>query len=286
MREAVKMDELSGLRVGIVGLGLMGGSLALALRGKCARLFGIDPDAETLKLASAMGIVDQAAQNPLELLPESDLIVLAAPVKANLALLDQLGELQPGAAMVLDLSSTKAQIVQAMSSLPERFDPLGGHPMCGKERGGLANAEPQIFQGAAFVFTPLVRSSLRIRAVAEELARAIGSYPVWLDALTHDRWVASTSHLPFLVANALAAVTPVQARSLIGPGLRSTTRLAPSPWPIMRDILDTNQDNILAVIRLFSERIKAMEALLQSGEIDNLAELVNEGAQNYNRLVN
>jgi prephenate dehydrogenase len=277
-------DSLSNCRVAILGLGLMGGSLALRLRGQCQSLLGCDPDPATLALARQWNLAEQVSDQPGDILPQADLVILAAPVRVILSLLDELPALHPGYAAVLDLGSTKTRIVQRMEALPERFDPVGGHPMCGKERGGLANADPDLYQSVPFALTPLPRTSPRLRQLAEQLVRLVGANPLWLEAETHDRWVAVTSHVPYLVANALAAVTPLEARPLVGPGLRSTTRLAPSGWTMMRDILETNQPNILAGLQRFRQQIEELEDRLAAGDLQAFEELTAHGARNYEAL--
>jgi prephenate dehydrogenase len=278
-------DFLANSRVAILGLGLMGGSLALKLRGRCAQLLGCDTDPTTLALARQQNLVDQVSNKPGDILPLSDLVILATPVRAILSLLDDLPGLHPGSAAVLDLGSTKVQIIERMQALPSRFDPLGGHPMCGKERGGLENADPNLFQSAPFALTPLTRTSLRLRRLAEQLVRLVGARPLWLEAETHDRWVAATSHVPYLVANALAAITPVETRPLVGPGLRSSTRLAPSGWSMMRDILETNRPNILAGLHRFRQQIEDLENRLETGDLAAVEQLTAQGARNYEALV-
>ena len=129
----------------IAGLGLMGGSLALALRGRCRRILAVDPDPGTRRLALANGVVDQIEAEPAGLFPKADLIVLAAPVRACLDLLGRLPDLHPGSSVVMDLASTKTEITAGYRRLPERFDPLPPHPMCGKENGGLEHAEAGLF---------------------------------------------------------------------------------------------------------------------------------------------
>ncbi len=278
-------DFLANSRVAILGLGLMGGSLALKLRGRCAQLLGCDTDPTTLALARQQNLVDQVSDKPGDILPLSDLVILATPVRAILSLLDDLPDLHPGSAAVLDLGSTKVQIIERMQALPGRFDPLGGHPMCGKERGGLENADPNLYQSAPFALTPLPRTSLRLRRLAEQLVRLVGARPLWLEAETHDRWVAATSHVPYLVANALAAITPVETRPLVGPGLRSSTRLAPSGWSMMRDILETNRPNILAGLHRFRQQIEDLENSLETGDLAAVEQLTAQGARNYEALV-
>lgn len=282
------MDEpgfLRTARVAIVGLGLMGGSLALALRGQCASLLGVERDAQTLELARRMRLADQLSPHAADLLPQADVIVLATPVRTILNLLAELPALHPGPAVVLDLGSTKGKILEAMRGLPERFDPLGGHPMCGKERSTLENAEAGLFQAAAFALCPLERTTPRARALAEALALAVGARPLWLDAHTHDRWTAAASHLPYLTANALAAVTPLEARPLVGPGFRSTARLAPSPLGMMADILATNQENLLTGLQALRRQLEAIETCLACGDEKGLGALLSQGAAHYESLV-
>lgn len=277
--------QLSDFRVAIVGLGLMGGSLGLALRGRCAALYGVDPDPSALSLAMAQGVVARAASDPKAILPEADVVILAAPVGIILDYLVNLPELHPGPAIVLDIGSTKGHVTQAMQALPSRFDPVGGHPMCGKEVGGLANAEASIFQGATFAFTPLERTSRRARSFCGQLAAALGAIPLWLDASSHDRWTASTSHLPYLLANTLAAGIPIESAPLIGPGFRSTARLAVTSPRMMRDILATNQENVLTALARFKQRLDQVEALISQGNFDTLEALLEQGAEHYQAIL-
>jgi prephenate dehydrogenase len=276
---------LRDCRVAIIGLGLMGGSLALALRGQVRQLLGSDPDPATAELARSRQVVDVFSPDPGQILPESDLVVLAAPVRAILRLLEELPQRHPGRAVVLDLGSTKRQVLAAMQALPERFEPLGGHPMCGKETGSLAAAEAGLFQERVFAFTPLPRTSERARRLALELAQAIGARALWLDAATHDRWTAASSHLPYWVASALAGSTPAEAAPLIGTGFASTSRVAASPSGMMLDVLLTNPDNLLEAIGRFRARLDHMETCLRQGDATGLLALLEDGAEQRGRLV-
>lgn len=270
--------------VAILGLGLMGGSLALALRGKCQAILGVDPDPQAVEAALDSKVVDRASLMAGNLLPDSDLVILAAPVRAILSLLHDLPDHHPGPAVVLDLGSTKREIVNKMQSLPPRFDPIGGHPMAGKEKATLANADQDLFQGAPFALVPLERSSPLSRQLAEQLVLAVGAHPLWVDAETHDRWVAATSHLPYLLANTLAAVTPLEARPLVGPGLRSTTRLAPASLTMMIDILDTNRENVVAGLQRFRQALDALEHNLLVGDLEAVRGHLAQGAACYAAL--
>lgn len=262
---------LSRARVAILGLGLMGGSLALALKGKCAAIYGIDPDAATRDLALRQNIVDLADSEPARLLLMADLVILAAPVPAILALLDELPALMPLPCVVIDLGSTKRLIVEKMVNLPERFEPIGGHPICGKEKLSLENADRTLYYAAPFLLTLLSRTTARARAAAEQMIAAIGANVQILDAGHHDRILASTSHLPFLLSSMLALATPLDVAPFVGPGFRSVSRLAGTPASMMLGVVLSNRENILAVL----ERVQDELALMISAIADNDSETIN-----------
>ena len=276
--------NLAQSKVAIIGLGLMGGSLALGLRGKCAALYGIDPHLPTLELARSQHIVDSADSDPARLLPEADLIVLAAPVPAILTLLEQLPSFTSNPCIVIDLGSTKKSIVDAMSELPERFDPIGGHPICGKEKLSLAHAERTLYYAAPFLLTPLERTSRRALSAAHQIIEALGAKERILDASEHDRILASTSHLPFLVSSALALTTPQEVASFIGPGFKSTSRLAGTPSSMMLGVLQTNRENVLTALRGMQVQLARLESSLSSSDLDQLESILDESCSTYRIL--
>jgi prephenate dehydrogenase len=275
--------NLATSRIAIVGLGLMGGSLALGLRGKCAALYGIDPHPATLELALSQNIVDEADSDPVRLLPAADLVILSAPVPAILTLLEQLPSLTPNPCIVLDVGSTKKLIVDSMSRLPERFDPIGGHPICGKEKLSLANAERTLYYGAPFVLTPLSRTSPRATAAANQIVEALGAQAKILDAVEHDRILASTSHLPFLLSSALVLVTPTDVSSFVGPGFKSTSRLAGTSSSMMLGVLQSNQENVLNALRVLQNQLAEVESALASKDFSKLETILNQ-AQGKHRV--
>jgi prephenate dehydrogenase len=276
--------RLAEARLAVIGLGLMGGSLALALRGKAAALTGYDPDPQIVSLAEQQAVVEHASSDLGEILPEADLVVLAAPVLAILDLLKKLGQLHPGPAVVLDLGSTKTQVVAAMATLPERFDPLGGHPMCGKEKASLINADARMFRGAVFALTPLPRTSARAKKLVQEVVEEIGSQELWLDAVVHDRWAAATSHLPYLLANALTLATPLEAAPLVGPGFLSTSRLAGSYASMMLDVVQTNRQNILKALRMLRNSLDEIEGCLEREDYMALEVMLERSAHQHETL--
>lgn len=276
---------LQDTKIAIVGLGLMGGSLALALQNKVAVLYGIDSDPATLELALAKGIVDQADRDPARLLPQADIIILATPVPAIIDVIQNLPTLTENASIIMDLGSTKRDIVQTMSLLPERFDPIGGHPVCGKEKPGLENAEAALFQGAPFVVTLLKRTTPRARAAAKQIVSEVGAQYIEMPPEEHDRALAFTSHLPFLIASGLVAALPQESASLIGTGFRSTARVAGSPSSMMLGVLQSNRENILKAIQEFRASLDDIASAMQSENYALLESLLKDSRSAYLSLV-
>jgi prephenate dehydrogenase len=267
-----------GFTVSIVGLGLMGGSLALALRQAnkdsdplpfhAYRIIGVARSAETLAAAQAAGAVEATTTDLAEGIAEADIIVLATPVRTILRLLPEVGRYAKPGALVLDLGSTKAQICQAMANLPEHLQPVGGHPMCGKETSGFTAADADLFRGRPFVLCPLPRTSSAALDLARSLACAAGARPVILDPAVHDRAVAAISHLPYVAAVALvhaAADDPV-AWSLVSSGFRDTTRVAVCDVDMMLDILLTNREAVLVWLDAFAGQLAGLRAALDIGD--------------------
>jgi len=274
---------LANSTLAIIGLGLMGGSLALALRGKCRAVLAADPNPTTQQLARQFRVVDEICASPADILPRADFVILAAPVQVILSQIANLPSHHPGSPVVMDIGSTKTDIVAALDALPPRFDPIGGHPMTGKETAGLGSADADLYRGAAFALTPLARSTRRARMLAEELVQSIGAHPLWLDAETHDAWVAATSHLPYLVAAALALATPEEVHPLVGPGFRSTSRVAGSDPRMMRDILLTNRAAVLAALDRYKTALSHLETLLAT-DSPNLEDQMRLAKSVRNRL--
>lgn len=270
--------------IGIFGLGLMGGSLALALRGHCARLIGFDSDPSALEFAISKHIVDQAETSAVRSLPPLDMLILATPVPVILDLIQHLPSLMTHPCILMDLGSTKRDIVEAMSTLPGYFDPIGGHPICGKERLGLENADRSLYQGAPFVITPLERTTQVAKSAVTQILSLIGAHQIEMSATDHDQILASTSHLPFLISSALTQATPQEFSQLVGPGFRSTSRLAGTPAHMMMGILQSNRDNVLAAIQKFHHSLAELEAALQQENDSQLEILLNRSHRSYQSI--
>ena len=156
--------------------------------------------------------------------------------------------------------------------------------MCGKEKASLDNAEAQLYRGAVFALTPLPRTTKRAKAIALELVAAIGARPLWVEPEQHDCWVAATSHLPYLLANALTLATPDDAAPLIGTGFLSTTRLASSYAPMMLGVLQTNRQNVLEILRVFRSKLGEFERCLENGDLATLEGLLMNSACQHQKL--
>ncbi len=266
------MKVLTNTRVVVVGLGLMGGSFAGALRGKCREVVGVARRQETIDTALARGLIDRGTTDLAAGVREADVIVLATPVRTIVRQLDEIGPLAPPGALVMDLGSTKREIVAAMERLPAHVQPLGGHPMCGKELAGIEAADPALYHECTFVLTPLARTSQEALALGIALAEAVGARPLVLDANRQDFLVATLSHLPYIIACALVATADATtsadpaAWQIVAGGFRDTSRVAGSDVTMMVDILLTNRDHVLKALRAYDDRFHALMHLLETGD--------------------
>lgn len=264
-------------KVAIVGLGLIGGSIALAARQlwPAGMVIGVD-DKAVLERAMVRHAIDVAADDPV-VMAEADLVVLATPVRDNLTLLADLEQHVSGSAVVTDVGSAKRDIVAAAGALPARLTFIGGHPLGGAPRSGIDQARPDLFQSRPWLFTP---SDDRHPETLDRLRRfvtALGAIPHVLTAEAHDRLMAFLSHLPQLTASALMHVVGdeigAKGLALSGRGLSDTTRLASSPADIWRDICATNADEIhVALDRLIAELETIRDGLSDGNAIDRVFE--------------
>ncbi|MBI4672975.1 MAG: prephenate dehydrogenase [Chloroflexi bacterium] len=271
--------------IAIVGLGLMGGSLALALKEKNAppKIIGITRTRATLDAALERGAID-VASDQLDAARDAELVVLAAPVRTILKQIPQLATIARDGALVIDMGSTKRAIVDAMNRLPERLSAVGGHPMCGKEVAGFEHAEANLYQNKIFVLAKTERTTPAALDMARALARTIGSRIVELDAARHDEIVASVSHLPYIVAanlvNTVSAFAQEDAQvwNIAASGFRDTSRLAASDVQMMLDILLTNGENVAALMRQYARLFGALADAVYDADEKTLRELLGRAA--------
>lgn len=272
-------NALSEMRVAIIGLGLMGGSLGLALRADAVsgRLAGVvvgyDSSPEMAARAVARGALDHACASLAEAARDADLLVIATPTLAAEAVLRALvGNLAPGA-VVTDLCSVKAPLVALAESLGPPVAPhfVGGHPMAGSERAGIEAATADLYRGARWALTPTPATDPDALARVRALVAALGAAPVEMDAQAHDTAVAGVSHLPLAIAVALTGALaeaddwPAMAALAAG-GYRDATRVAAGD-PIMgRDMLLANREALLARLDAFSVALATLRDALARGD--------------------
>jgi prephenate dehydrogenase len=263
---------LADKRITIAGFGLMGGSLALALRPHTPHITAVDPHPDTRAQAVEQGFADRAFPDLAPALPETDLLILAAPSRAIIRLLGQLPDLWPQGGLVMDLGSVKGAIVAAMNDLPEQFQAIGGHPMCGREVSGLTAALPDLYQGKTFILSRTARTTPLMEKMALELTAAVGASPLFLPADLHDELTATISHAPYVVAATLMAVAARKAAGqpdlwpVSASGFRDASRLAGSDPTMMGDILVSNREAVLAVLREYAAELTAVMRLIETGD--------------------
>jgi prephenate dehydrogenase len=275
-------------KIGIIGLGLIGGSIALKARELWPTSLVIAVDnKDVLETAMRLHAIDVAADD-LIVLAEADLVVLAAPVKQNIALLEELDQHVRVPAVVTDTGSTKREIVAAARSLPPRFTFIGGHPLGGAAKGGLEHARPDLFAGRPWLLTTDERQNdadvarrVQPSGALDKLmsfVRVLGAEPKTMTAEAHDRVLAYLSHLPQLTASALMQVVGEavgqNGLALAGRGLADTTRLASSPADIWKDIVATNADEVGPALDALIAVLKDLRRDLSEG--DRLAEVFDE----------
>jgi prephenate dehydrogenase len=284
-------------QITIVGTGLIGGSLGLALRasGFGRRIVGCDKR-EVLETAEARGAIERAEADLERAIVDSDVIVLATPVGCSLAQLEIIAPLVSSGTLITDVGSTKRVIVERARMLlganaGERV--LPGHPMAGREVGGIENADAELFHGATWLITPVAegRTADSRQVITDytprqqewlELLSAIGARVVMMDAERHDRLCAWISHLPQMIATALASALREEfgddeaLMQIGGRALRDMTRIAHSPYSMWRDIALTNTENIEDALLRFEQQLAHLRENLRGPGLRELFESANQ----------
>jgi prephenate dehydrogenase len=272
------MTEFCFRRITVVGLGLIGGSWALALkkRGFQGTITGCDAP-EVLDRAVAAGAIDASAEDVFDAVRDADLVLLAAPVGGILSLLMQIQHAVLPHALVTDVGSTKRLICErARDAFAHSPLFLGGHPLAGKEVSGFENADAALLSGARYALTPLTPDHLddpRVQGFSK-LLEYIGAKPFVCDAASHDRAMAYLSHLPQLMATSLGSLVGERRAEeflpleLAGSGFRDVTRLAESPYAVWRDICLTNTENVQNALEALIEKLEALKLHLSDRELE------------------
>lgn len=275
-------------QLGLVGCGLMGGSFALALKraGLVRRVVGFSPSESTRERALDMGVIDAIALGAAQAAQGSDLVLVAVPVAATQSILAALvGALSPQA-LLMDVGSTKRDVVQAAAlALGDKLPTfVPAHPIAGKEVAGVAHADVDLYSGCQLILTPTEQTGKAQLAQAQTLWTALGAQVRTMSALEHDSAFAAVSHLPHLLA--FAAMNAINAQdqaaqflSLAGPGFRDFTRIAASDPAVWRDILHANRDQLLLQSQRLREALQAFETALAQGDSAALQALISAASQ-------
>ena len=264
--------------VAVVGLGLMGGSLCRALKSGASPPYIIGLDVSPVAGARALEAeaIDRYEPDGRRGLEEADVVVYAAPLGATLSLIGEQADCWKDGVLLTDTVSLKQPVLNAASAagLAHRF--VGGHPICGGERSGFHAGTTDLFEGATVWLSVGEEVSEEVRARAETFWTGVGGVPRWVEATEHDRRMAWVSHLPQLVANALAGALDAAGceRDELGPGGRDMTRLAGSSPEIWRDLLEASAPVTGTGLTSVSKALNVLADLLARRELDRIAEFM------------
>jgi prephenate dehydrogenase len=281
-------------RVTIVGLGLIGGSIGLALRRAQpvnTDIIGYDKNPEVMERAHRAGVVQGTAPTLARAVQDSTMVIVASPIVSMRKVFQEMAPHLRQGCVVTDTASTKSDVLGwARETLPDNVYFVGGHPMAGKETTGIEEAEADLFRDKPWVITPSVDATEQAVATVVALAQTVGATPMFMDADEHDSYVAAISHLPLTMAAALFSVALTSAAwpelaGLASSGFRDTTRLASGSPELAHDIVMTNRENVLHWIdRMQSELFRFREAIA-SGDSERIVEAFTKAQLERDRLM-
>jgi prephenate dehydrogenase len=280
------------VRIAIVGLGLIGGSIGLALKQakwRRAEIIGYSRRRETASLAIKSGAVDRTELDCRKAVNGADIIIVATPVLAIRDIFKQIASELPDGALVTDTASTKVKIMQwAKELLPPQINFVGGHPMAGKEISSIKAAAADLFKGCTYCLTPLSGAKPTAIRTVKDIVKVVGAHPLIIAAEEHDRLVAGISHLPLLMSVALVLATtknkswPKMLR-LASSGYRDLTRLASGNPEVSANICISNQTAIASWIDMFIEELQRLQKLITEGseDIERILTIANNARQKW-----
>ena len=280
------------MRIAIIGLGLIGGSIGFALKQaswRGAEIIGYARRRETASLALKLGAVDKIELDLRSAVKDADIVIIAAPVLTIKDIFKQIAPVLSDGSIVTDTASTKMQVMQwAKELLPSRTSFVGGHPMAGKEISGIRSANDDLFHNCIYCLTPLPQTKPAAVRIVKDMVNKLGAIPIIIEAEEHDRLVAGVSHLPLLLSVALVSVTTKnpswqQMSRLAASGYRDLTRLASGNPEVSAHICLSNQAAIVSWIDAFIDELQRLRSLIADGtdEIEEALALANEARQKW-----
>jgi prephenate dehydrogenase len=278
-----------GPKVAVLGVGLIGGSIGLAARRRLgAEVVGFSRTPATLERALALGVLDRAAGSLAEACAEADVVFCCGPVAALPAQAGAaLAACGPGA-VVTDVGSTKGELVAALGD-DERF--IGGHPLAGAETAGVENARAELLEGARWYLTPTEQTSGLLYDRLQRLLSGLGARPQAVDPATHDRLMATVSHMPHVLANALASeaadelTRDSERLPEVGPSFRDATRVAGSNPEVWADIFTSNREAVADSVESVARRLGEAAALIRGGGREQIAAWHGAAGEDRRRLL-
>ncbi len=260
-------------KVAIVGTGLIGGSLGLAIKQrKLAReVVGVSRHQKNIDRALKRGAVDKGSRS-LDIIKGADLVILAMPVGAILSLASRIARFTVPGCVVTDVGSTKEQIVSALTRIFPGF--VGSHPLAGSEKRGVSYAQAVLFEKSVCIVTPAAKTSARSVRLIRKLWSGVGARAVCLDPATHDRALSLISHLPHITAFSLMNAVPDRFLKFAPPSLRDATRVAASDEELWSDIIYSNKKNIIAAIESLRKELFFIESAVKHNETGKLRRIL------------
>jgi prephenate dehydrogenase len=279
-------------RLAVVGVGMMGGSLALAARDRAHvdAVIGYDADPEALELALSRGIIDETASSAAEAAAYADLAVVSTPVRSIPALVEECAAAQPAPRLITDMGSTKSAIMSSLSPLARSLF-IGGHPVCGAADSGVRYARADLFDKATYFLCTTGAAFPKLYEMLQEFVVQLGARPTHIDAVAHDRIMAVVSHLPHVLANVLMDHTGTfqvrgkRALHCVGPSFKDLTRVAGANPSIWSDIFLENRSALAQTLRSISAELVEFSLLLEQGDESAIADSIVSAASYREELL-
>ncbi|NUQ60876.1 MAG: prephenate dehydrogenase/arogenate dehydrogenase family protein [Pirellulales bacterium] len=273
--------------VAIVGVGLIGGSIGLALRerGLAEKIIGIGRRQASLRTARRVGAVTNTTIDLAKGVADAELVVICTPVGSVVGNVLEAAANCPEGTLITDAGSTKQEIVDALDGkLPRGCRFLGSHPLAGSEKAGASHAAADLFEGRVAILTPTLNTHAEDFDQLEQFWSALGSVVIQMSPVEHDRALAVTSHLPHAIAAVLASMLPENLFRLTGAGFHDTTRIAGGDPELWKQIFAANRTNVLALLDQFSQRLRAFRSALEQNDAAAMEALLNLAKKNRDAL--
>lgn len=270
-------------KAAIVGVGLIGGSIALKLKQKkvAEQIIGVSRRKKTLSLAKKCNAIDTGTQD-LKALRDADLIILSMPINTIIAVAEKISKIARKDCIITDVGSTKKEIVDKLSRIFPNY--VGSHPLAGSEKTGIECANPEIFVNSLCILTPVKGTNKAAIKKIEALWKELGAYTIRLSPEKHDEILSFTSHLPHIAAFALSQTVPARYFSFGASGLRDTTRIAASDSKLWSEILLSNRSNMVKAISLFTRQVNRLKDAIEKRDLTRLAFLLRQAREKRKSL--